>query len=42
KIEIVFLKRIRDEITFCSKDALINQIESDVIAAKDYFSLTKV
>jgi len=36
-LEVVFLKRLRDEISFESKDDLIKQIKLDIIAAEKYF-----
>ncbi len=38
RIEIEFLKRIRGEVKFASKEALIEQIGQDVAQVKDYFS----
>lgn len=38
KIKVFFLKRLRDEITFSSKDALINQIKSDIKDAIIYIN----
>jgi len=37
KIEVVFLKRLRDEISFENKEGLIKQINCDITAAKKYF-----
>lgn len=41
KIEVVFLKRLRDEISFESKEELIKQIESDINDAEKYFFKSK-
>ncbi len=38
KIELIFLKRIRDEIKFNDVDQLINQIEIDVKKAKEFLA----
>jgi riboflavin kinase / FMN adenylyltransferase len=41
KIEVVFLKRLRDEISFESKEELIKQIKSDIAFAEKYFMEAK-
>ncbi|OQA21185.1 MAG: Riboflavin biosynthesis protein RibF [Actinobacteria bacterium ADurb.Bin346] len=40
-IEVIFLKKLRDEKKFKSRDELIKQIEKDIIAAGEYFELMK-
>ena len=37
RIEVFFLHKLRDEVTFSSKDDLITQIRADIEAAKAYF-----
>ena len=39
QLEVVLKKRLRGEVKFASFDALRQQIEQDVIAAKNYFGL---
>ncbi len=39
KIEVFFIKRLRDEITFTSKQELILQIQKDIKYVKDYFNI---
>ena len=39
KIRINFLERLRNEITFESKDKLISQMKMDLECAKKYFKI---
>jgi riboflavin kinase / FMN adenylyltransferase len=39
KIEITFLKRLRDEKKFAGKDDLIRQINADIDSARDFFKV---
>jgi riboflavin kinase/FMN adenylyltransferase len=37
RLEVVFLKRLREERKFASADALVRQIEVDRAAAEEFF-----
>lgn len=41
ELTVSFHKRLRDEIRFDSKEALIAQIKQDVVAAREYFKAAK-